>query len=247
MFSHKVMLNHKLSGVHCGTPVLEYDARDPGKILGGLVLTKGTTNTNSYSMMETIQNGDHPFRPGKYFTITASSLTVNDEPWLVRTVSVSIGTSATMFHRWFVITGESAVDAKSGSWWGFEAAHTFPLACEEHWNYHDYGSINSVQNAILLQACVQILFDNYAVIVWFRPNCKDIAGRHLDEQLLGGPSRAVDQLLHAHEYEGVVEPAFEFDFLPGSDMMGEIMSSPKADGRVEFELFGRLARPSEVN
>jgi len=39
---------------------------------------------------------------------------------------------------------------------------------------------------------------------------------------------------------GAGEPAFEFDFPPGSDMMGEIMSGPRTGERMEFELFSRL-------
>ena len=33
----------------------------------------------------------------------------------------------------------------------------------------------------------------------------------------------------------------EHDFPPGSDMIGQILSQPKAAERIEFELFGRLA------
>jgi hypothetical protein len=40
---------------------------------------------------------------------------------------------------------------------------------------------------------------------------------------------------------GVGEPVFEIDFPPGSDMMREIMSGPKAGERMEFELFSRFA------
>ena len=40
---------------------------------------------------------------------------------------------------------------------------------------------------------------------------------------------------------GAGEPVFECDFPPGSDMMGEILSSPMAAERMEFELFSRLA------
>jgi len=60
----------------------------------------------------------------------------------------------------------------TGVWTGFEAAHIFPVAFENYWNDSDYGSwitelpttggsINSVQNGILL--CVQVhgLFDRY--------------------------------------------------------------------------------------
>ena len=40
--------------------------------------------------------------------------------------------------------------------------------------------------------------------------------------------------------KGVGEPFFETDFPPGSDIMGQIMSGPKAGERMEFELFGRF-------
>jgi len=40
--------------------------------------------------------------------------------------------------------------------------------------------------------------------------------------------------------KGAGEPCFETDFLPGSDIMGQIMSGPKARERMEFELFGRF-------
>jgi len=40
--------------------------------------------------------------------------------------------------------------------------------------------------------------------------------------------------------KGAGEPIFETDFPPGSDIMGQIMSGPKAGERMEFELFGRF-------
>jgi len=41
--------------------------------------------------------------------------------------------------------------------------------------------------------------------------------------------------------KGASEPVLECDFPPSSDMVGEIMSGPKAADRMEFELFSRLA------
>jgi hypothetical protein len=40
--------------------------------------------------------------------------------------------------------------------------------------------------------------------------------------------------------KGAGIPVFEFDFPPGSDIMGEIRGGPMAAERMEFELFGRL-------
>jgi hypothetical protein len=41
--------------------------------------------------------------------------------------------------------------------------------------------------------------------------------------------------------KGAGEPHFEHDFPPGSDIMSDIRSGPRAPERMEFELFGRLA------
>jgi hypothetical protein len=73
-----------------------------------------------------------------------------------------------------VITGEENDD--DDSWWGFEAAHIFPLAYEQHWHEHNYsrwistplngeeikgGKINSVQNGLLLRSDIHQGFDMY--------------------------------------------------------------------------------------
>jgi hypothetical protein len=41
--------------------------------------------------------------------------------------------------------------------------------------------------------------------------------------------------------KGAGEPVFEHDFPPGSDMVGCILSGPKAPEAMEFALFSRLA------
>jgi len=46
---------------------------------------------------------------------------------------------------------------------------------------------------------------------------------------------------------GLGELVFEHDFIPGSDMVGEIMSGLKAGERMEFELFSRLTGQSSCN
>jgi hypothetical protein len=43
------------------------------------------------------------------------------------------------------------------------------------------------------------------------------------------------------DMRGAGESAFECDFPPGSGIMDEIMSGPKAGERMEFEMFSRLA------
>lgn len=63
-------------------------------------------------------------------------------------------------------------DRTSTKWVGFDAAHVFPLAYEKQWLEGDYGrhvdivpprggSINSVQNGLLLNTSMHHLFDQY--------------------------------------------------------------------------------------
>src|SRR2546423_6782993 len=69
--------------------------------------------------------------------------------------------------------GEEPIDAENDNWWGFEAAHIFPLAKENDWRAYNFsrcititpqtgGPINSVQNGLLLRSDLLQLFDNYA-------------------------------------------------------------------------------------
>lgn len=76
----------------------------------------------------------------------------------------------------------------------------------------------------------------------------NVAGKHLDQDLLNHPCRPADQLLRWHFRQAVLtnmraagEPIFEHDFPPGSDMAGQIRLGPKAAERMEFELFDRLS------
>ncbi|RPA95700.1 hypothetical protein L873DRAFT_1696889 [Choiromyces venosus 120613-1] len=135
---------------------------------------------------------------------------------------------------------------------GFSHWFTVPPASESD------GYINSVQNGVFLAAVMHSLFDSYQIsinpndnhkIVCFTPLASSygIAGRQLDQLFLDDPLRPPDPLFRWHfrqavlvNMKGAGEPCFETDFPPGSDMMGEIMSGPKAGERMEFELFGRL-------
>lgn len=271
-----------------GRDVHIYNANDPTEPLGGLILTNGVTNANFYAMIEVFLffNGDYVLRhegvtdvprdeqalqPGSYFIVTDGSITVSNEPWLVRTISVSSGTRVAVFReavrerdRRCVITGRTVVSAR-GAWTSFEAAHIFPLAYEDHWIRHNYarwitihpdsgGSINSIQNGMLLDRSIHTLFDTYDIsinpddnykVVCFDIDGFGIAGKHIE--FVDDDRRPADQLLRWHFRQAVLanmrragEPVFECDFPPGSDMMGEIMKGPRAAERMEFELFNRL-------
>lgn len=75
-----------------------------------------------------------------------------------------------------VLTRTENRRARAGIWDGFEAAHIFPLAYEQHWIDHDFsrwislppsqgGAINSVQNGLLLLGSIRTDFDRYNVSV----------------------------------------------------------------------------------
>src|ERR1700733_2579641 len=94
----------------------------------------------------------------------------NNEPWLLRTISLKTRTCTQPFrdavrsrdHR-CVISGIEVASYRGEFFYtGFEAAHVFPLAYEGHWIDNNYsrwitippekgGTINSVQNGLLLR------------------------------------------------------------------------------------------------
>ena len=110
----------------------------------------------------------------------AAPFDTNNEAALVRTsTSSQTGQRVQVFRnavrsrdRRCVITGKEALGAPYDIWDGFEAAHIFPLAYEEHWKNNNFarwisihptagGSINSIQNGMLLDCTIHGLFDAY--------------------------------------------------------------------------------------
>src|SRR4051794_6429164 len=95
-------------------------------------------------------------------------------------MSVQTGTRVQSFRdavrsrdRRCVVSKTKALGAEYNNWFGFEAAHIFPLAYEGHWDTYNYsrwissppatgGTINSVQNGLLLRSDIHQLFDNYS-------------------------------------------------------------------------------------
>ena len=62
----------------------------------------------------------------------AVTVTVNNEPWLVQTISVASGTRVAEFRdavrhrdRRCVVTGRRALNTHRGIWRGFQAVHVF--------------------------------------------------------------------------------------------------------------------------
>lgn len=128
---------------------------------------------------ETLQRDSRPLLPGNYYIVADGTVNVNDEAILTRTMSISTGTRIQEFRDRVrrrdgrcVVTKTENLLAAVGSWTGFEAAHIFPLAYEQDWNNQNFGrwitlpatqggTINSVQNGLLLQSNIHQLFDTY--------------------------------------------------------------------------------------
>ncbi|KAG0123934.1 hypothetical protein HOY82DRAFT_466541, partial [Tuber indicum] len=218
-----------------------------------------------------------PLQPGNYYIVTNGSITITEEVPLTRTTSLPSGTRVASFtdsvherDRRCIIAGMPAPLAEFGNRRSFDTAHIFPLVYEEYWNGRNYGdwitvppanesdgSINSVQNGILLRRDIRDYFDSYDLsvnpddnfkIVCFTPDSLNyhIDCRHLDQTFIGNALRPVDELLRWHfrqavldNVKGAGEPCFETDFPPGLDIMYEIMTGPKGGTRMEFELFTR--------
>jgi len=109
---------------------------------------------------------------------------INNEPWLLRTISLKTRTRTQPFcdavrsrdHR-YVISGIEVASYRGEFFYtGFEAAYVFPLAYEGHWIDNNYsrwitippekgGTINSVQNGLLLRTDIHQLFDNYDFLI----------------------------------------------------------------------------------
>ncbi|KAI9781116.1 MAG: hypothetical protein M1816_002474 [Peltula sp. TS41687] len=112
------------------------------------------------------------------------------------------------------------------------------------------------RNGLLLQGTVHLMFDAWQVainpddgykITIFGPDAFGYDGRilHPSCRIPDDPRRVSDELLRWHfrqavlfNVKGAGERIWEFDFPPGTDMIGEIMSGPDGPERMELELGG---------
>ncbi|KAK9323923.1 HNH endonuclease-domain-containing protein [Lipomyces orientalis] len=175
-----------------------------------------------------------------------------------------------------VITGIINPAAYRNDWTSFVAAHIFPLSHEQLFmrlNYPQYvtyrsgetdTAINSCQNGLLMRSHIHKQFDSFSFaidpddnykITCFSEDLDGIDGRFLDPVCRdpGDERRVIDEFLRWHFRQTVLanmkgngEPIFESDFPDGSDIVGEIVSGPRAAERMEAELFSRLNRISPV-
>ncbi|KAK9327574.1 HNH endonuclease-domain-containing protein [Lipomyces starkeyi] len=175
-----------------------------------------------------------------------------------------------------VITGNVNLAAHRNYWSGFEAAHIFPLSEEKFFKRLNFPQlitiksgetdtgINSCQNGLLMQSNIHQQFDSFGFgidpddgykITCFMEDTFGLDGRTLDTVARNPEDeRSVrDELLRWHFRQAVLanmkgngEPVFEFDFPDGTDMVGEILSGPRAGEKMEAELFSRLGSVSAV-
>ncbi|ELR03632.1 hypothetical protein VC83_03464 [Pseudogymnoascus destructans] len=238
-----------------------------------VVVTSEFTLRNDGDM--TIAKDDAQLEPGNYFICAADPFELSDEAPLFRAISLGTGSRTEAFRnevrhrdRRCVVTGHEVGSAYRIHWRGFEVGHIFPIAYEAQWTAQNFsrwitilpergGSINSVQNGLLLRSDIHQLFDGYDFainpddnykIVFFVEDTYNLAGTYLDRRLLDDPQRPVDQLFRWHfrqavlvNMKGAGAPEFEHDFPPGADQIGEILSGPQSAERMEYELFSRFA------
>jgi len=122
--------------------------------------------------------------------------------------------------------------------------------------------INSIKNGFLLQQNVHTMFDRYLISVnpddgykgvVFNTDVHGYDGRILDPvcRNLDDPHCVSKEILTWHFRQSVLanvrgagEPILEHDFLPGTDLVGEILAGPYAGERFELEIAARLREVS---
>jgi hypothetical protein len=168
-----------------------------------------------------------------------------------------------------VITGTqvAAASIEANDWVTFEAAHIFPLALDHILTAHGFSQlitynhptgINSPQNGVLLRGHIHDLWDSYDISVnpdngyrvqSFHPMADEFHGNILHQvcRQQGDQLAIIDPLLRWHYQQAVLcnmrgagEAIFEFDFPPGTDMIGRILAGPKPAEQMEAEMFNRL-------
>ncbi|KAK9312703.1 hypothetical protein V1524DRAFT_479035 [Lipomyces starkeyi] len=239
--------------------------------LGGLYLNPSVTKKKFYQcgfegLKSRSLDDDEPLESGHYDIVTDTPGALG-RIWLTGERYIARSLSRTDYNR------AAFID----EWTSFEAAHIFPLSHEELFRSLDYPQyvtnrcddsptgICSCQNGLLMRSNIHQQFDsfNFAVdpdddykITCFRIDLDGIDGRTLDPVCRDphDEKRVIVEFLRWHFCQTVLanmkangEPIFEFDFPDGSDMVGEILSGPRAAERMEAELFSRLPSVSPIS
>lgn len=124
-----------------------------------------------------LPDDSQPLLSGHYLIVCDDEIQVNSEPFLYRPISPETGTRVQSFRDAVrqrdgrcIVTKTPNLNRQYDSWVGFETAHVYPLVYEQYWKENNFGqwitldtasggSINSVQNGILLLAHIHQLFD----------------------------------------------------------------------------------------
>ncbi|KAK9361339.1 hypothetical protein V1504DRAFT_432917 [Lipomyces starkeyi] len=244
-----------MSGRSLGRTVHFYDALHPDDVLGGLFLHPSVTQKNFLFMLEILIVASDPYsvllratgailtpsevtlEPGQYdirSNIPGGTISITDELCIERLISSTASGRTEKFRNQVrerdgkcVITGTVKTMLYGNRWFGFEAAHVFPLYLEQlfvdskfsRWitnreGEHDSG-INSCQNGLLMQSNIHEEFDGFCFSINPDDNYKVISfgddpfrldGRVLDPVCLAAYSeRGVrDELLRWHFRQAVL-------------------------------------------
>lgn len=233
---------------------------------GGFQVRLYNSNVPIASTNDLLQHGRYILTP----IVSGREIRASDQVFYPRTPSLSNTTRDAAFRDQIrqrdgrcVITGDINYETVDGRWVDFQTAHIFPLALDQIFVSQGFAQLvthglNSPQNGILVNSSIHAFWDDYSIAVnpddgyrvqSFRPNAWKYHGNILDP-VCQNPDHSlsvIDALLRWH-YEqaalcnmrGEDEASFEFDFPPGTDMMGEIQKGPQPAARMEAELFNRL-------
>ncbi|KAF8535175.1 hypothetical protein BDD12DRAFT_918718 [Trichophaea hybrida] len=218
-------------------------------MMGILLVAKTATRVQERTSGHVVATTNNPLQLGEY--------DVNDDPWVHRLISHSVSGREDAFRN-----GIRARDGRCVmSGMVNRVAHIFPLEKGDPvWIQGSYGrwitdiddtngvsKINSLQNGILLRRDIHGIFDRYLLSVNPEDGYKVVVFGDDTCRIPNDPHRVSDELLRWHfrqsvlaNMRGVGEPIFEHDFLPGTDMMGEIREGPYAKEQLEMEFSARL-------
>ncbi|KZF23834.1 hypothetical protein L228DRAFT_282514 [Xylona heveae TC161] len=183
----------------------------------------------------TIEPTSSPLTAGDYDIYCSGDIKLTNEPWYARINSFSASGREDSFRdgirlrdRSCVISGDKNYVYDYGWFYGFQAAHIFPLASESLWVQFNYqrwitnipdtdtsSRINSVQNGFLIRQDLHTLFDQYLLsvnpddgykIITFFPNPFRVDGRILEYSCRNpdDPNHVSDELLRWHFRQSVL-------------------------------------------
>ncbi|KAK2775065.1 hypothetical protein FQN52_004080 [Onygenales sp. PD_12] len=199
-----------------------------------LVVEQPLTVTHRMSGRVVTPSGS-PVELGDYDISSTGPIHLNEEPWVARLITFSVSGRDNQFRNGVrardgkcVISGCVNTLIRLNMWVSFNAAHVFPLECENIWHELNYGrwitnmdetaglsKINSTQNGLLMDAGLPDLFDQYLFsinpddgykIITFFPNDMNIDGRILDAVCRDptDPNHVSDELLQWHFRQSVL-------------------------------------------